>query len=53
MVPPQRRTVVLQELHGGHLGVTQMKSLAHGVVWWSKFDDEVDSFVRSRSKYQV
>ena len=53
IVPPQGRTVVLQELHGGHLGVTWMKSLARGVVWWPKVDDEIDFLVRSCSKCQV
>ena len=52
-VPPQGRTVVLQKLNGGHLGVTQMKRLAHGVVWWPEVDDEIDCSVHSCSKYQV
>ena len=33
IVPPQGRTTVLQELHGGHPGMTHMKSLAHGILW--------------------
>ena len=28
VIPPQGRTTVLQELHGGHWGITRMKSLA-------------------------
>ena len=45
--------MVLQELHGGHLGVTQMKRSAHGVVWWPKVVDEIDSLIGSCSKCQV
>jgi len=33
-VPPQGRTTVLQELHSGHPGITRMKSLARGIVWF-------------------
>ena len=33
IVSPQGRTTVLQELHGGHSGITHMKSLARGIIW--------------------
>ena len=38
IVPP----TVLQELHGGHPGMTCMKSLVRGIVWWPKLDDEIE-----------
>ena len=53
IVPPQGRTTVLQELHGGHPGMTRMKSLAHGIVWWPKLDDEIELMVRSCSACQT
>ena len=53
IVTPQGRPMVLQELHGRHLGVTQMKSLAHGIVWWPKVVDEIDSLIGPCFKCQV
>ena len=53
IIPPQGRSTVLQELHGGHIGVTRMKSLARGVVWWPKLDDDIDLLVRSCHKCQM
>ena len=41
IVPPQGRTVVLPELHGGDLGVTWIESLVHVVLSWPKVDDEI------------
>ena len=43
---------MLQELHGGHCGITRMKSLARTVVWWPKLDKEIDVMVRSCAKCQ-
>ena len=53
IVPPQGQTTVLQELHGGHPGMTRMKSLARGIVWWPKLDDEIELMVRSCSVCQT
>ena len=53
IVPPQGRATVLQELHGGHPGMTRMKSLACGIVWWPKLDDEIELMVRSCSVCQT
>ena len=53
VIPPQGRTTVLQELHGGHCGITRMKSVARGVVWWPKLDKEIEAMVRSCSKCQI
>lgn len=52
IIPPQGRTTVLQELHGGHCGITRIKSLAHGVVWWPKLDKEIETMVHLCSKCQ-
>ena len=45
-MPPQGREVVLAELHSGHLGISRMKSLMHGLVWWSGIDTEVEAVVK-------
>ena len=51
-IPPQGRTTVLQELHGGHCGITWVKSFARTVVWWPKLDNDIEIMVRSCAKCQ-
>ena len=34
VVPPQGQEAILMELHGGHPGISRMKALARGLVWW-------------------
>lgn len=43
----QGRQHVLEILHEGHPGISRMKSLAKGIVWWLKFDADQESLVRS------
>ena len=52
IVPPQSRTTILQELHGGHPGITHKKSLACGIVWWLKLDEQIETMVCSCSVCQ-
>jgi len=52
IVPLQGRTTVLHELHSGHPGITRMKTLARGIVWWPKIDEEIEIMVRSCSSCQ-
>ena len=52
IVPLQGRTTVLHELHSGHPGITRMKTLARGIVWWPKIDEEIEVMVRSCSSCQ-
>ena len=47
MVPPAGREKVLEELHDGHPGITQMKSIARRVVWWPGIDQDMESKVKS------
>ena len=38
VVPPTLQEKVLEELHGGHIGVIKMKALACSHVWWPGID---------------
>eukprot|EP00731_Ephydatia_muelleri_P017649 Em0010g747a len=46
VIPPVGRAHVLQLLHEGHPGITRMKALARGVVWWPGIDSELESKVK-------
>ena len=47
MIPLTLRPAVLQILHEGHPGISRMKSLAQGVVWWPDMDMELESRVKT------
>lgn len=53
LIPPAGRHAVLQLLHEGHPGVSRMKALARGVVWWPRIDSEVERMVKSCNACQV
>ena len=52
VVPPQGRESVLAELHSGHPGVSRMKSLAQGLVWWPGMDTIIETAVKHCSSCQ-
>lgn len=45
-VPRKFRNAILQELHIGHLGISKMKGLARGYVYWPKIDEAIERIVR-------
>ena len=52
VIPPTGRESLLVELHGGHPGVSRMKSPAHGLVWWPNLDVEIEKMVGQCSSCQ-
>lgn len=49
VIPPTLQDKVLEELHGGHIGVIKMKALAWSHVWWPGIDNEIEGMT-SRCK---
>ena len=47
VVPEVGRQQVLQELHVDHPGMSRMKSLARGVVWWPGIDSDIENQVQT------
>ena len=52
VVPGVWREHLLSELHGGHPGVSRMKSLARGLVWWPGIDHQIEETVKCCEKCQ-
>ncbi len=41
------RKLLLKDLHGIHVGISRMKSLARRYFWWPKLDTELEDLVKS------
>ena len=52
VIPPRGRETVLTELHGGHPGVSRMKSLARELEWWPGMDVAIERMVKQCQKCQ-
>lgn len=53
VVPRQGRKQILEELHDSHPGVTRMKSIARGVVWWPGIDQDLEEEVKHCQQCQT
>ena len=53
VVPPQSQQLVLQELHDGHLGMTEMKALDRMYAWWPGINKDIKDLVHTCSQSQA
>ena len=53
IVPPAGRQKIMEELHQGHPGITRVKGLARGFVWWPGMDLDPKNMVKQCPNCQV
>ena len=52
VVPHKGQQEVLQLLHDGHPGISHMKGIARGIVWWPGFNKDIEETVKDCSQCQ-
>ena len=53
IVPPQGQAQVIAKLHEAHPGISRMKALARGYVWWPNMDRELEDAVKKCQQCQL
>jgi hypothetical protein len=53
VVPSSIHSNVLEELHAGHPGISRMKGIARGVVWWPGIDASIEEKVKACEQCQL
>ena len=53
IVPPQGWTLVIAELHEAHPGISRMKAIIHGYVFWPNMDREIEDAVKRCRQCQL
>ena len=53
VIPEAGRGQVMAMLHDGHPGMTRMKAIARGVIWWPGIDAEIERKVKECPECQV
>ena len=53
VIPERCRSCLLEELHQTHMGITRMKSLARGYVWWPSIDSDLEKLVKGCQTCQI
>ena len=53
VVPTKARQRILTELHEGHPGISRMKGIARGIVWWPGIDKDIEQQVGSCGSCQL
>ena len=52
VVPETAHQQILDELHEGHPGISRMKGIARGIVWWPGIDAEIEKQVQACQQCQ-
>ena len=47
IIPATLRSVLLDELHQGHVGIVKMKNVARSYVWWPCIDRDIENLARN------
>ena len=53
IIPQSLKDVIKAELHKEHLGISKMKALARGYVWWAGIDKELETLAKSCTECAV
>ena len=47
IIPETLRSVLLDELHQGHVGIVKMKNVACSYIWWLSIDRDIENLARN------